>query len=423
MTPEWSASATDFPLGDGRFATAVDRPSSLDELRAAILARRDEHAAVYPQGGKTALDYGGTPSRPGVALDMTALSKVIDYPAADMTITIEAGITLAELQRILAEQNQRLPIDAPAADRATLGGIYATNFSGPRRFGWGRPRDQIIGVSFVTSAGEVVKGGGRVVKNVAGYDFPKLLTGSMGTLGVIVGMTLKVRPAPEASALAWCSGLAADAAATALENLNTSATRPVAIELLNQSAAQRVGGPLGLSANGLTLVIGFEGNAVEVPWQLDRIQDELKPAAVERVESNATAALWSALAEFADARLDGPISLVASVRPSGVVPFIASLNPLDWAVQAHAGNGIIRAHALRDPGQDVFTKEYGRLAAAAKDQSGSVILARCPTAWKAAVPVWGEPRGDRELMARIKAALDPHDLWNPGRFADSNSGP
>ena len=110
----------------------------------------------------------------------------------------------------------------PQPDRATLGGIYATNTSGPRRFGAGRPRDQIIGVSFVTSEGAVVKGGGRVVKNVAGYDFPKLLTGSMGTLGIITQMTLKVRPIPEASAIAWVPFADPDARRRALDRLNTS---------------------------------------------------------------------------------------------------------------------------------------------------------------------------------------------------------
>src|SRR6185312_5868323 len=123
------------------------------------------------------------------------------YPAADMTITVEAGITLAALGAVLAEQHQRLQIDAPDPDRATLGGVFATNTRGPRSFGLGRPRDQIIGVAFVTSDGELVKGGGRVVKNVAGYDFPRLLTGSLGTLGIIAQMTLKVRPMPEASEL------------------------------------------------------------------------------------------------------------------------------------------------------------------------------------------------------------------------------
>ena len=129
-------------------------------------------------------------------------------------------------------------VDAPDPDRATLGGIYATNTSGPRRYAAGRPRDQIIGVSFVTSEGVVVKGGGRVVKNVAGYDFPKLLTGSMGTLGIITQLTLKVRPIPEASAIVWVPFWNPKSLADALDQLNTSGTRPVALELFNGSALE-----------------------------------------------------------------------------------------------------------------------------------------------------------------------------------------
>ena len=176
---------------------------------------------------------------------------MIDYPAADMTITVEAGMTLAALRAVLAEKGQRLLVDAPQPDRATLGGIFATNTSGPRRFGAGRPRDQIIGVSFVTSDGALVKGGGRVVKNVAGYDFPKLLTGSIGTLGIITQMTLKVRPIPEASALVWVPMPDVEALGPTLDRLNTSATRPIALELLNPTGARLVGEALGLPTSRL----------------------------------------------------------------------------------------------------------------------------------------------------------------------------
>jgi glycolate oxidase FAD binding subunit len=159
----WPDSPLGGRLGDGRHATATDRPETVDSLRQAVLDRTAQGHALYPQGGGTALDYGGVPRAPGVALDVRGLDGVIDYPAADMTITAQAGITLAALRAVLAAQAQRLLVDAPHPDRATLGGVYATNTSGPRRFGAGRPRDQVIGVSFVTSDGALVKGGGRVV--------------------------------------------------------------------------------------------------------------------------------------------------------------------------------------------------------------------------------------------------------------------
>jgi glycolate oxidase FAD binding subunit len=260
----WPDSPAGGTLGDGRFATLTERPESLDALRGAVVAHVAQGFALYPQGGGTALDYGGIPRAPGVAIDTRGLNRVIDYPHADMTITVEAGITLQALRAVLAEKQQRLLVDAPQAEHATLGGVYATNTSGPRRYGAGRPRDQIIGVSFVNADGAVVKGGGRVVKNVAGYDFPKLLTGSLGTLGIITQMTLKVRPVPEASALVWAVYAQPDELAGVLDRLNTSATRPIALELLNPSGARLAGEAIGLPVGGWVLAVGFEDNAAAV---------------------------------------------------------------------------------------------------------------------------------------------------------------
>src|ERR671916_1986838 len=250
---------------------------------------------------------------------MRALNEVIDYPAADMTVTVQAGITLTSLRAVLAEQGQRLAVDAPDPDRATLGGILATNTSGPRRFGAGRPRDQIIGVSFVTADGTPVKGGGRVVKNVAGYDFPKLLTGSLGTLGILTQMTLKVRPAPEASAIAWVSFPDAHRLGDSLERLNTSLTRPIALELLNPSAARLVGGGLGLPTEGWVLAVGYEDNAASVAWQLDRLAAELDGLRIEVIRGPETDPLWSALIDFQAGEV-GPVGFVARLRPPPVVP-------------------------------------------------------------------------------------------------------
>ncbi len=237
-TVAWPDRPSGGNLGDGRFAVATIQPADAPDLCRAVSEQVALGHAIYPQGGKTALDYGGIPGRPGVAIDTTALNQLVDYPFADMTITVQAGMTLAALRAILAQHRQRVLVDAPFPDRATLGGIYATNTNGPRRYGAGRPRDQIIGVSFVTSAGAIVKGGGRVVKNVAGYDFPKLMTGSMGTLGILTQLTLKVRPIPEASAIAWVSLRSWERVASLLETLNTSGTRPLALDLFNGPAAR-----------------------------------------------------------------------------------------------------------------------------------------------------------------------------------------
>ncbi len=310
-------------------------------------------------------------------------------------------------------------VDAPHPDRATLGGIYATNTTGPRRFGAGRPRDQIIGVSFVTSEGVVVKGGGRVVKNVAGYDFPKLLTGSMGTLGIITQLTLKIRPIPEASAIAWVPWIHPDRLATAIDGFNLSGTRPIALELLNRRAAATVGQSLGLPADHAVLAIGLEDNAESVRWQIDRLKAELGRTDLVVVEGEPSALLWESLNGFQASSI-GPISFVANLRPSSVAAFVAGLDPDRWSVQAHAGNGIVRAHGLDEWTRDAAVQQIDPLRRRAVADGGNLIVSRCPTEWKESLRVWGEPRADWAIAERVRAALDPHGSMNPGRFVFSS---
>jgi glycolate oxidase FAD binding subunit len=405
-------------LGRGRYALATDRPESVDALRGVVIERTARGEAIYPQGGRTALDYGGVPGLPGVAIDTRSLNRVIDYPAADMTVTLEAGMTLAELRRVLAERGQRLPLDAPEGDRATLGGIFATNASGPRRFGWGRPRDWIIGVGFVTAAGELVKGGGRVVKNVAGYDFPRLLTGSMGTLGIIVQLTLKTRPIAESTAIVWASFDRGDDAREALARLTTSATRPTAIELLNRPAATAIGEPSGLPAAEWTIAIGFEGARETVAWQTERLAKELNARDCRSLEADSAEALWSRLVEDSAAKRSDyeQVSIVVNARRSAVVGLALKLDSSVWGVQAHAGNGIIRAKTLRSEEPSAIEAAVSELRRAAVEAGGNLIVSGRPEGRYEGLPIWGEPRDDWAIARRIKEAFDPRGLMNPGRF-------
>jgi glycolate oxidase FAD binding subunit len=403
------------PLGDGRFATVRSRPETVAELCQALAEHLSKGLAIYPQGGCTALDYGKPPARPGVAIDTRALCRVIDYPHADMTITIEAGMTASALRAILSEHNQRLLVDIPQADAATLGGVYATGTCGPRRFGVGRPRDQIIGVSFATAEGVEVKGGGRVVKNVAGYDFPKLLSGSLGTLGIITRMTLKVRPIPEASAMVWVPLDGLDDAARALEKLNTSDARPIAIELLSHQAAGAVGAGLGLPEGPWVLAIGLEDNAASVRWQLGRLMIELGRSDLAIREAAGAVEIWSGLIEF-QAGDPGPLGCSVALRPSRVASFLAQVDPARWAAQAHAGSGIVRLQGLGQWDLERAAGEVARLRSMTQADGGSLVVARCPAEWKSTLSVWGPRRPDWALAEKVKRALDPAGVLNPGRF-------
>src|SRR5262249_26217657 len=169
------------------------------------------------------------------------------------------------------------------------------------------------------------------VKNVAGYDFPKLLTGSMGTLGIIVQLTVKVRPIPEASAIAWVPLTGPVAVAEQLDRLNTSATRPIALDLLNAPAARSIGQAPGLSGEYPVLAIGFEDNADSVRWQIDRLKGEVGRMDLIVVEGERTLPLWDALNGFQAAE-QGPLSFVANLRPSTVAGFVEGLDPGRWSV-------------------------------------------------------------------------------------------
>ncbi len=227
---------------DGKTQLPIVIAESAGHIGELIRTAAAQGHAVFPLGGRTMLDLGQIPDRPGIGIDLRQLNQVIDYPARDMTITVQAGITIDQLQAVLLKEKQYLPIDVPFPDRATLGGAIATNVSGPRRFGCGTLRDYIIGISVVNDAGQEVKAGGRVVKNVAGYDLMKLYTGSLGTLGITARVTLKVKPLPEASGWHVLPVLLKDVGEV-VEVLHRTRTRPVAMELFNLGRRAPVGGP------------------------------------------------------------------------------------------------------------------------------------------------------------------------------------
>ena len=188
-------------MNDNSHITETLTPADQAAVAEAVRNAAAQGMAVYPIGGGTMLDYGAKPTRPGIGLSLAKLNRVIDYPAADLTITVEAGMTIAELTKRLAAQRQRLPIDVPQPDRATVGGAVAVNAAGPRRYAYGTMRDYVLGFTAVDGTGTMFSGGGRVVKNAAGYNMCRLMAGSLGTLGVITQVTLMVRPLPEASVL------------------------------------------------------------------------------------------------------------------------------------------------------------------------------------------------------------------------------
>jgi glycolate oxidase FAD binding subunit len=378
----------------------LHRPATVVDLGDLVKRARASSQGVYPVGGRTTLDVGMPPLKAGISIDTTALNRVIDYPARDMTITVQAGIYIANLQAELAREGQWLPVDVPEPEKATLGGAIALNQSGPHRYGHGTLRDYVIGISFVTDDGVEVKAGGRVVKNVAGYDLMKLQIGALGTLGIITQATLKVKPRPEASACI-VFGCSTDSIGDVLDRLHASKSRPVVVELLKPGADDSLAST-GLNTNSdWMFAVGFEEKATTVKWQVATLLDELKSAPVKDVtESLDPAHLWAeitALQTRPESRYIGK----ASVLPSKLAGFVRELaaGVPGALIHAHALNGIVWFHTV---------EEFGA--------GGNYAIRRCPVELKKSKSVWGKHTADWDLMRHIKKTLDPDNVFNSGRL-------
>jgi glycolate oxidase FAD binding subunit len=429
---------TGFPLPLTKTLAPADQAAVAEAVRTAW----EEKTAVYPIGGGTRLDYGMRPTAPGIGLSLEKLNRLIDYQADDLTVTVEAGMTMAELSKILVKRRQRLPIDVAMPDRSTIGGVAATNSSGPRQFAYGSMRDYVLGFSAVDGNGTIFSGGGLVVKNAAGYNMGRLMVGSLGTLGVITQLTLMVRPLPEMSALAACDLPDLETAEKLLADLMQSPLRPAAVELALGN--NRPDNPVFESmpvGSAIRLFVGFEGAAVEVQWMLDTLREMWQKMGVSSpmtVTDASAKLLWDWLVDF-------PADVQIAVRPSVVTQMIGPLLSLDpdCTIQAHAGNGVLRvlfstpkcpgisrgenlfeshAHGGQegrdaeklDPFTFLLRHELRPLVEAA---DGKLTVIKYPQSGALARrDVWG-PRGDGfVVMQSLKDRFDPAGILNPGRF-------
>lgn len=404
----------------------TQQPTDSAGVAEAIRAANDRRSAIYSVGGGTSLRFGLEARTRGAALLVTGLNRVIDYPARDMTITVEAGVTLSRLAATLRAERQWLPVDAPEPDRATVGGLIASGWNGPRRFGWASLRDYVIGVSAVDGRGVAFRGGGRVVKNVAGYDMCKLLTGSMGTLAVVTQATFKVRPMPDKSALVAADLSESEAVERQLAALMRSRVTPAAVEVVAgpQWADDEALGASGPSA--WRMIVGLEGTNAEVDWMVDQLASEMPriggvnhPPRV--ITSDAASSLWSRLRDFSVAS-DEPLLIQAVVRPSRVVEFIELIRRCDStaSVQSHAGNGVVIARFAAFDAAAVSSSLVKQLHSAAAAFGGHLtVLASRGLGELTRQAAWGGVQPAMHWMDRVKQQFDPQHVLNPGRFVFS----
>ena len=375
------------------------RPADAGEVQACVVRAERDGLVVVPAGLAAHLDVGGPPARVDVLLRLDRLARVVDHQAADMTVTVEAGCPLAMLDATLAARGQWLPLDPPRAVRTTVGGLVAANLSGPLRATQGTVRDLLLGIRVVGGGGALVSGGGRVVKNVAGYDLPKLHIGALGTLGAIVEATFKVRPRPprEEALVVRCRD-AADAADLASAFLDVDAP-PLWLEIDGRDDGAAV---LSVGLAGIEdEVVHARGVALRIAaGRTAQVVDDAAARRAELVDFGGGS--WAAM-------------LRVGVLPREVGGVLARLTgagiPLRFG--AHAANGVVRA-AMRDTGG--VAPLVHALRPHVEARGGSVVVERAIPAVKQVVDVWGDPGPGLRLMRGVKAALDPAGVFAIGRF-------
>ena len=393
-------------------------PASAEETARIVRESAASKTPVYSAGGQTALNYGGRPTREGIGLSLASLSSLVDYPARDLTITVEAGMPVAELEAIAAKERQRLPVDLPAADRATVGGAIAAGASGARRFACGAIKDYVLGLEIVDGSGNRFSTGGRVVKNAAGYDLSRLFAGSLGSLGIITQATLMVKPIPEIWGFHACR---THRPAQLLKSLSRSRSLPCAVELLRGPSWGEIPG-LETDSDVPAVVVAFEGPEAEVGWMLDTLEEEWASVGETdgvNILGEDADALWTRLREFpaVEERDSSTLVVELGVSPHEVAELVERISGEDaeLSIQAHAAGGIVRLKRTVDD-DDAARRLIRNMRDLAGEVRGRATVLSVPgRIVLTADEAWGPLGTGLPVMQALKRRFDPHCILNPGR--------
>lgn len=388
---------------------AVAAPESVEELAQMVAIAAQNRWWMLACGNATKLSWGGLVKEADLILQTSRLDRVIDHAVGDLTVTVEAGVKLADLQALLARENQFLPLDPAYPETATLGGIVATGDAGFWRQRYGGVRDLLIGISLVRSDGQVASAGGRVVKNVAGYDLMKLLTGSYGTLGTICGVTLRTYPLPEASGTIALTGTAENVREAA-RSLRMSSLTPTAAELLSESLAKE----LGIGA-GLGMLVRFQSVAASVREQLAKvgaIARSFHLAAIPYADADESH-LWARIA----ALIRYPANEAAVTCKIGSQPesAIALLQELPTGC-ASLGNATGLGYWHADGNRAGIGEAIEILRDRCQKNGGFLTILDAPPTVKQQLDAWGYAGNAQPLMLCLKQQFDRDRLLSPGRF-------
>ncbi len=421
----------------------VARPGSAEEVEKLVRMAAADRLAVIPCGARTKLEMGLAPERYDLAIDMTRLDRVAAYDPGDLTLGVEAGCGLAKLQSALAEHRQFLPLAAPWFRRTTVGGTIATGVDTPLRQLFGTARDYILGMEFVSGEGVAAKSGGRVVKNVTGYDLHKLMIGAFGTLGIMTKINFRTFPLPPESRAFVARFDESNGAFELRDRVAESALAPLTMEIVSpqvsrlfssDAAARMEPKPLDpglLSPKHWAFTSGFAGNeAVLARYERDvsGMAEKCGAAGVTVLAKEQITGAFGRKREFIPIALESSPAtaiLKLSVVPRKMNEILARAGRfadeagVRWAAMAR-GVGVIYFAllpvALDEDARGRAATIAEEVMAAVAGLDGHATIPWCPREWKSSLPVWGRPREDFPQMAKLKTLFDPNRVLAPGRF-------
>lgn len=416
---------------EGHVPKVVIFPDTVQHVSEIMALADKEGVCIVPRGNGTKMHLGGIPKRVDAVLCLTHLNQILEYEPADLTVMTQAGITLGDLQTVLGQKGQFLTLDPPFASKATVGGILSTNSTGPRRLLYGGVRDLVIGIKVVHPGGMISKGGGKVVKNVAGYDMNKLYIGALGTLGIIVEANFKLRPLPRMEKTVWAAFSSLSSARDSLARIFKSELAPSFLELFNPSASVLLSQTLRIPVpeNSFFIMIGVD----EVPeaaekqvTQAERFCKENGAVETQALTGEKEKKLRAVIQEFfalAVTHTRAALCCRASVLPSLVDQFfqvaekIGQKYNIPCFLQARAGNGIVYVYfSPPETSEEAFVKIVEELRTSTLNLGGSLVIELAPVSLKEKVDVWGQPANSFRVMKGIKAQFDPRNILNPERF-------
>jgi len=401
-------------------------PNDIEQVSEIMKIAYKESLSVLPWGSGTKSTLGNKPERADIVISTKNLDHIIEHGASDLVATTESGITLKKFQSALNKENQFLALDPPhVGSKATVGGIIATNDSGPERLRYGTLREFLIGLKVVRADGTIFKGGSKVVKNVAGYDLPKLYTGSLGTLGIIVEATFRLYPVPEYSETYLVSFSSLEESHDTVMTLLNSDLVITSLEILNpeliSSFAKR--NDLEIEDNKYTLAIGIKNVEKAVKDQISSLkticdQNGGKGKVIRGAQEEK---LWEDIRDFPWKLFKaGRVVCKASVLIKQIpkvletVKRLSDENGIKTYISARAGNGILIISIKGEVSSviDSLNSLRGFLSSI----GGHLILQEAPYEIKAGVSVWGDFGSGLSIMKKIKFNFDPNNLLNPGRY-------